>query len=74
MEIRSRIHSKIDKVENEQVLKFLEGWIDALQENNHGFSKEEIEGVMDGYSQYKAGDIVTNIEAERIFEKWIEEK
>ena len=74
MEIKERIYLKVNKLENQKILEFLESWIDAIEQMNFDFSKEEVRGVMEGYAQYRVGDTVTSTEAEKLFEKWLEEK
>lgn len=74
MKVRERIIQKIENFENEEALLQLEKWLDALSDIEEKFAREEVNAVMDGYSQYTKGVLLSEEEVTRSFEEWAREK
>jgi len=74
MKLKERIIRKIENMRDENALVQLEKWIDAISEVEREFSQEEVDSVMEGYSQYKRGELLSQEDVHRSFEKWKEGK
>ena len=74
MKLRERIIHKIESMRDENDLIQLEKWLNALSEMEEEFSQEEVDSVMEGYSQYKRGELLSQEDVHRSFEKWKEGK
>ena len=74
MKLRERIIYKIENLRDENALVQLEKWLDAFTEIDEKFSREEVNSVMEGYSQYKRGELLSQEDVHRSFEKWKEGK
>lgn len=76
MGTKQDIIDKIKRIDDPGLLKDLDKWITSLLEASVSdeYSKEEISAVREGYNQYKAGETVSQDEANKIFNKWLKEK
>lgn len=74
MKVRERIIQKIEKIGDEESLLLLEKWLDALSDVEENFTREEVNAVMDGYSQYTKGELLNEEEVTRYFEEWTKAK
>ena len=74
MKIKERIIRKIESMRDENDLIQLEKWLDTLSKVDENFSREEVDSVMEGYSQYRRGEVLSQEEVNRSFEKWKEGK
>jgi len=74
MKLRERIIYKIENLRDENALVQLEKWLDAFTMVDEEFSGEEVNSVMDGYSQYKNGELLSEEDVNLSFEKWKEGK
>ncbi len=70
MKLKERIILKIENLRDEEALVHLEKWLDAFSEVDEKFSREEVDSVMEGYSQYKRGELLSQEDVNRSFEKW----
>jgi len=70
MKIKERIIHKIENLRDEDALVELEKWLDAFSEVDEKFSREEVNSVMEGYSQYEKGELLSQEDVNRSFEKW----
>ena len=70
MKLKERIILKIEKLRDEEALVQLEKWLDAFSEVGEKFSREEVNSVMEGYSQYEKGELLSQEDVNLSFEKW----
>ncbi len=70
MELKERIIQKIENLRDKEALGQLERWLDAFSEFEEKFSREEANSVMEGYSQYEKGILLSGDEVNRSFEEW----
>src|SRR5690606_1347630 len=69
MKLRERIIHKIESMRDEDALVLLEKWLNALSEMEEEFSQEEVDSVMEGYSQYKRGEFLSQEDLDNPAEK-----
>ncbi|MCM4161372.1 hypothetical protein FHG64_14985 [Antarcticibacterium flavum] len=70
MKLKDRIIQKIENLRDEESLLQLERWLDAISAVDETFSREEINSVMEGYSQYENSELMDQEEVNRSFEEW----
>ena len=70
MKLKDRIIQKIENLRDEESLLQLERWLDAISSVDETFSKEEVNSVMEGYSQYENSELLDQEEVNRSFEEW----
>jgi len=76
MNTRQEIINKINRIDDPELLQEIDKWIGSMLDAyiSDEFSKAEIEAVHEGYKQYRAGDIVSQKEANELFNAWLKEK
>jgi hypothetical protein len=76
MSLKSKILSRLDSIQDQETLKEIHDWLDAFLEadTKETFERGEIKAVQEGYEQYLAGQTISQKEASKQFEKWLEEK
>ena len=70
MNLKDRIIQKIENLRDEESLLQLERWLDAISSVEEIFSKEEVNSVIEGYSQYENSELLDQEEVNRSFEEW----
>lgn len=70
MELKERIIQKIEKIDDNEALSQMERWLDALSEVGEKFSREEVNSVMERFSQYEKGILLNQKEVNDYFEEW----
>lgn len=75
MNTKQALIDKIKRIEDPELLEELDKWVSSLIEITamETYSKEEISAVREGYKQYLAGDTVSQAEANRLFDEWLNE-
>ena len=76
MSSKEKLIKKIESIDDPKILEEIDRRVtsiveEASAEKNTG---KELNAVREGYSQYKAGDMFTQQEASKIFDKWLKEK
>lgn len=74
MDLQERIIEKIKNLQDKESLLQLDKWLDAVSDVDEKFSREEVNSVMEGYSQYENSQLLTQEEVDRSFEQWSREK
>jgi len=76
MNTKQEIINKINRIDDPELLYELDKWISSMIEASVSaeFSKDEIAAVKEGYKQYRAGDVVKQEKANRLFNEWLKEK
>ncbi|MEX0994225.1 MAG: hypothetical protein WD599_01775 [Balneolaceae bacterium] len=76
MTTKDRIIEKIGKIEDPELLRELDRWIDLLLATSEvdTFSEDEVAAVHEGYEQYIKGDVINQEEANKLFNEWIQGK
>lgn len=76
MNIKSKILSRLDTIQDQETLKEIHDWLDAFMEadTKETFESGEIKAVQEGYEQYLSGNTISQKEASKQFEKWLAEK
>lgn len=76
MSTKEKLIEKIASIEDPQILEEIDRWITSLIEaaSPEQYTKQELDAVREGYSQYKSGDTFTQKEANEIFDEWLKEK
>ncbi len=69
MKLKERIIHKIGNLRDEDALVQLEKWLDALSGVDEKFSREEVDSVMEGYSQYERGEFLNQEDLDHPAEK-----
>src|SRR5690606_21067681 len=69
MKLRERIIHKNKCMREVNELIQLEKWLNALSEMEEEFSQEEVDSVMEGYSQYKRGELFSQEDLDNPAEK-----
>lgn len=70
MELKERIIQKIEKIDDNEALSQMERWLDALSEVGEKFSREEVNSVMERFSQYEKGILLNQKVVYDYFEEW----
>ena len=74
MDIRQRIIKKVQEIEDPEMLHLLENWLDASSDLDESFSTEELDAVMEGYAEYKRGELLDHEEVQEHLRKWLTEE
>lgn len=76
MNRKAKIIEKISSIEDDDLLDDIDRWVSSLLDASisNPYTKEEIEAVKEGYSQYKAGDTFSQEEAKEMFNTWLKGK
>ncbi|MEX0660151.1 MAG: hypothetical protein WEA58_01065 [Balneolaceae bacterium] len=76
MDTKQELINKINLIEDPDLLKEINRWISSMINISvpAEFSKDEIAAVHEGYKQYKMDDVITQDEANELFDKWLKEK
>jgi len=76
MDTKQELINKINLIDDPDLLQEIDRWISSMINVSESgeFSKDEIAAVHEGYQQYKSGDVVTQNEANELFNKWLKEK
>lgn len=76
MATKQQIINKINQIEDAELLDELDRWISSLLETTVGekFSEEEINAIREGYEQYQAGETLSQQEANKLLNEWLEDK
>ncbi len=74
MPLKEEVLKKIEKLQDDRVLKDLDSWLNDELNESMTFTAAEIREVNEGYAEYMAGKTYTNSEAQAQFEKWLKEK
>lgn len=74
MTLKEKVIQKIEKIEDPELLADLGQWISQEAESQTNFSARELMELKEGLEQYQAGNIFTQQEAQKQFQKWLEGK
>jgi hypothetical protein len=76
MNTKQEIINKINRIDDPELLLEIDRWIGSILNSSvpEDFSKDEIVAVQEGYKQYKAGDLYSQDEANKLFNQWLKEK
>lgn len=72
MNTKEQIIKKINAIDDPDLLSEVEKWIHSLVDvsQEEKFSKKEIDAVEEGYEQYTAGEVFTQMQADKLFDEW----
>lgn len=71
LELKKEIKSRIDKIEDEKLLKKVEN---LLNEKIYVLSEEQIKAVEEAREEFSKGEFYTQEEIEEMTNKWLENK
>ncbi|EIM74524.1 hypothetical protein A3SI_16070 [Nitritalea halalkaliphila LW7] len=73
MNIKSKIISRLETIQDQETLQEIHDWLDAFLEadTKETFESGEIKAVQEGYKQYLSGNTVSQKEASKVFEEWL---
>ena len=74
MELKENVIRKIEKLDDDQLLKELDAWLTDETGTEPKFTSKEVREVNEGYAEYLAGKTYSSTEAQQQFEKWMKEK
>lgn len=76
MNTKQEIINKINRIDDPELLLEIDRWIGSILNTSvsEEFSKEEISAVKEGFKQYKAGDVLSQEKANKLFDQWLKEK
>jgi len=76
MTLKSKIISRLNTIEDENVLKAINDWLEAFvaTENKDVFEISEINAITEGYEQYLTGKTIPHKEASERFNQWLAKK
>jgi hypothetical protein len=76
MDTKQEIINKINRIDDPELLLEIERWISSILNTSvpEEFSKEELNAIQEGYKQYKAGDVLSQEKANKLFNQWLKGK
>ena len=76
MRTKEILIEKILSIDDPKILEEINQWINSFVEvaSAEKYTGKELNAVREGYNQYKLGDMFTQEEGNRIFDKWLKEK
>lgn len=76
MNTKQEIINKINRINDPGLLHEIDRWISSILNSSvpEEFSKEEIDAVQEGYKQYKAGNVLSQEKASKLFNQWMKKK
>ncbi|WP_069133415.1 hypothetical protein [Rhodohalobacter halophilus] len=76
MNTKQEIINKINRIDDPELLLEIDRWISSILNSSvpEEFLKEEINAVREGYNQFKAGDVLPQEKANKLFDQWLKEK
>ncbi len=73
-ELKSVLHKKIDKIEDEEYLEALNEMINEDSANEFKLEKWELDRIAESRKQIEKGEFYSEEEANKLTEKWFEGK
>ncbi len=76
MNTKQEIINKINRIDDPELLLEIDRWISSILNSSapEEFSKDEIDAVQEGYKEYKAGNVLSQEKANKLFNQWLKEK
>lgn len=76
MNPKQEIIDKINRIDDPDLLLEIDRWISSILNSSapEKFSKEEIDAVQEGYNEYRAGNVLSQEKANKLFNQWLKEK
>lgn len=72
MNTKQEIINKINRNDDPDLLLEIDRWISSILNSSapEEFSKEEIDAVKEGYKEYRAGNVLSQEKANKLFNQW----
>jgi hypothetical protein len=76
MNTKKNIINKLNQIDDPELLLEIDRWINSILNASEPevFSNEEINALQEGYKQYKAGNVLSQENANTLFDQWLKEK
>ena len=76
MNTKTQLIKNISSIKDNELLEDIDRLVFSLVDAStvESYKKDEIDSVREGYHQYKSGETLSQGEAKKIFNSWLQEK